>query len=190
MPADSDSPAKSDPPAPAYASRTIALVGLMGAGKSTVGRRLAERLGRKFYDSDHEIEKAAGLSVADIFTLHGEEDFRRGEQKVLERLLAEEPHVLATGGGAYLNAQTRDLLREKAVTIWLNADLETLWRRVQKKNTRPLLRRADAKQVLENLFIEREPIYAQADLVVYSKEGPHGTTVNAILQALKSWEPA
>lgn len=113
MPADSDSPAQIPDPAPAFASRTIALVGLMGAGKSTVGRRLAEKLGRKFYDSDHEIEKAAGLSVADIFTMHGEADFRRGEQKVLERLLSEEPHVLATGGGAYLNEDTRALLREK-----------------------------------------------------------------------------
>ncbi|MBU1286502.1 MAG: shikimate kinase [Alphaproteobacteria bacterium] len=190
MPADSDSPAHLSDPAPAYASRTIALVGLMGAGKSTVGRRLAEKLGRQFYDSDHEIEKAAGLSVADIFATHGEADFRRGEQKVLERLLGEAPHVLATGGGAYMNEETRALLREKAVTIWLNADLETLWRRVQKKNTRPLLKRADAKTVLQDLFIEREPIYAQADLVVHSKEGPHGATVNAILKALKTWKPA
>ena len=190
MPADSDSPAHLSDPVPAYESRTIALVGLMGAGKSTVGRRLAEKLGRQFFDSDHEIEKAAGLSVADIFTLHGEADFRRGEQKVLERLLGEAPHVLATGGGAYMNEETRALLREKAVTIWLNADLETLWRRVQKKNTRPLLKRPDAKAVLQNLFIEREPIYAQADLVVHSKEGPHGSTVNAILKALKTWKPA
>ena len=109
---------------------------------------------------------------------------------MLERLLGEAPHVLATGGGAYMNEDTRALLREKAVTIWLNADLETLWRRVQKKNTRPLLKRPDAKAVLQNLFIEREPIYAQADLVVHSKEGPHGSTVNAILKALKTWKPA
>jgi shikimate kinase len=190
MPADSDSPVQTDDPAPAFASRTIALVGLMGAGKSTVGRRLAEKLGRAFYDSDHEIEKAAGLSVADIFSLHGEEDFRRGEQKVLERLLNEAPHVLATGGGAYLNEDTRALMREKAVTIWLDADLETLWRRVQKKNTRPLLRRNDAKAVLENLLLERTPIYSQADLVVHSKEGPHGSTVNAIIKALQTWTPA
>jgi shikimate kinase len=151
MPADSDSPAQIPDPAPAFASRTIALVGLMGAGKSTVGRRLAEKLGRKFYDSDHEIEKAAGLSVADIFTMHGEADFRRGEQKVLERLLSEEPHVLATGGGAYLNEETR---------------------------------------VLQALLLEREPVYSQADLIVHSKDGPHGTTVNAIIKALKTWKPA
>lgn len=172
-----------------YASRTIALVGLMGAGKSTVGRRLAEKLGREFCDSDTEIEKAAGLSISDIFALHGEPDFRRGEQKVLERLLSQPPHVLATGGGAYLNPQTRDLLREKAVTVWLNADLETLWKRVSRRDTRPLLRRPDAKDVLTNLLEEREPIYSQADLVVRSEPGPHHVTVDAIHKALQEWTP-
>ena len=171
-------------------SRTIALVGLMGAGKSTVGRRLAEKVGRDFFDSDDEIEKAAGLSVTDIFNIHGEDEFRRGEQQVLRRLLEQPPHVLATGGGAYLNAETRELMRERAVTVWLNADLDTLWRRVSKRNTRPLLRRPDAKQVLTDLLEAREPIYSQADLVVPSKEGPHSQTVNAILKALKSWTPA
>ena len=171
-------------------SRTIALVGLMGAGKSTVGRRLAEKVGRDFFDSDDEIEKAAGLSVTDIFNIHGEDEFRRGEQQVLRRLLEQPPHVLATGGGAYLNAETRELMRERAVTVWLNADLDTLWRRVSKRNTRPLLRRPDAKQVLTDLLEAREPIYSQADLVVPSKEGPHSQTVNAILKALKNWTPA
>ena len=162
----------------------------MGAGKSTVGRRLAERLGRDFYDSDTEIEKAAGLSVADIFALHGEADFRRGEQQVLKRLLLTmKPHVLATGGGAYLNPETRALMREHAVTVWLNADLETLWKRVSKRETRPLLQRENPKDVLTNLLAEREPIYSQADLVVRSKDGPHINTVNAILKALKTWEP-
>jgi len=162
----------------------------MGAGKSTVGRRLAERLGRDFYDSDTEIEKAAGLSVADIFALHGEADFRRGEQQVLKRLLLTmKPHVLATGGGAYLNPETRALMREHAVTVWLNADLETLWKRVSKRDTRPLLQRENPKDVLTNLLAEREPIYSQADLVVRSKDGPHINTVNAILKALKTWEP-
>ena len=133
MPTDSDSPARPSGATLPYMSRTIALVGLMGAGKSTVGRRLAERLDRDFYDSDVEIEKAAGLSVSDIFALHGETEFRRGEQRVLARLLDQPPHVLATGGGAYLNDETRALMREKAVTVWLNADLETLWRRVQRR---------------------------------------------------------
>ncbi len=172
-----------------WADRTVALVGLMGAGKSTVGRRLAERLGRSFYDSDNEIEKAAGLSVADIFSLHGEEEFRRGEHQVLKRLLDEKPHILATGGGAYLNPETRDLMREKAVTIWLNADLETLWKRVSRRNHRPLLRRPDAKEVLSNLFDERRPIYQLADLTVHSVDGPHSKTVSAIIKALESWTP-
>jgi len=172
-----------------WADRTVALVGLMGAGKSTVGRRLAERLGRSFFDSDDEIEKAAGLSVADIFSLHGEAEFRRGEHQVLKRLLDEKPHVLATGGGAYLNPETRDLMREKAVTIWLNADLETLWKRVSRRNHRPLLRRPDAKEVLSNLFDERRPIYELADLTVHSVDGPHSKTVTSIIKALESWTP-
>lgn len=174
----------------ALSDRTIALVGLMGAGKSTVGKRLADTLGRKFYDSDTEIEKAAGLSIADIFTLHGEEEFRRGERRVLERLLSEEPHVLATGGGAYLDPETRDLLRDKAVTIWLNADLETLWRRVSRRGHRPLLKTDNPKSVLSRLLNERTPIYEQADLVVRSEEGPHRATVDSILRALDEWSKA
>lgn len=172
-----------------WAGRTVALVGLMGAGKSTVGRRLADRLGRSFFDSDNEIEKAAGLSVADIFSLHGEEEFRRGEHQVLKRLLDLKPHILATGGGAYLNEETRKLMREKAVTVWLNADLETLWKRVSRRNHRPLLRRPDAKEVLSNLFDERRPIYELADLTVHSVDGPHSKTVTAIIEALESWTP-
>lgn len=172
-----------------YADRTIALVGLMGAGKSTVGRRLAEALGRDFYDNDAEIEKAAGLSISDIFALHGEAEFRRGEKRVLERLLKETPHVLATGGGAYLDPDTRKLLRKSAVTVWLNADLETLWRRVSKRDHRPLLKRPDARDVLARLADERGPVYSKADIVVLSKDGPHMDTVGEILQALSGWSP-
>tara|TARA_B100000949_G_scaffold179976_1_gene161070 strand:- start:2248 stop:2829 length:582 start_codon:yes stop_codon:yes gene_type:complete len=168
-------------------NRTVALVGLMGAGKSTVGRRLADALGRQFYDSDDEIEKAAGLSISDIFALHGEAEFRRGEQRVLERLLSEPPHVLATGGGAYLNPDTRTLLRQHAITIWLNADLETLWRRVSKRGHRPLLKADNPKGVLSRLLDERAPIYEKADIVVTSREGPHRATVNSILKALDEW---
>ena len=180
---------KTDRNEAAWAGRTVALVGLMGAGKSTVGRRLAEKLGRPFHDSDDEIEKAAGLSVSDIFALHGEEEFRRGEHKVLSRLLNGPPQVLATGGGAYLNPETRDLMREKAVTVWLNAELETLWKRVSRRNHRPLLRRPDAKQVLSNLFDERRSIYELADLTVASVDGPHSKTVTAIMKALETWTP-
>ncbi len=161
----------------------------MGAGKSTVGRRLAERLGRDFTDSDDEIEKAAGLSVADIFALHGEDEFRRVEHKVLTRLLNGPPHILATGGGAYLNEDTRALMREKAVTIWLNADLETLWKRVSRRSHRPLLRRPDAKEVLAGLFQQRRPIYELADITVPSVDGPHSKTVTAIIEALETWTP-
>ncbi|MEL6824999.1 MAG: shikimate kinase [Pseudomonadota bacterium] len=189
MAEDRTSTLKTDRNEAPWAGRTVALVGLMGAGKSTVGRRLAERLGRSFHDSDNEIEKAAGLSVADIFSLHGEEEFRRGEHQVLKRLLDEKPHILATGGGAYLNPETRQLMREKAVTIWLNADLETLWKRVSRRNHRPLLRRPDAKEVLSNLFDERRPIYELADLTVHSVDGPHSKTVTAIIKALESWTP-
>ncbi|MEM1105430.1 MAG: shikimate kinase [Pseudomonadota bacterium] len=179
-----DKPGRNGAP---YLQRTVALVGLMGAGKSTVGRRLAERLGRSFFDSDVEIEKAAGLSVSDIFSIHGEAEFRRGERKVLARLLDGPPHVLATGGGAYLVAETRALLRERAVTVWLNADLETIWKRVSKRDTRPLLRAPDPKGVLTKLLREREPIYSQADVSVMSVDGPHAQTVAAILSALEAW---
>ena len=189
MPDDSDPSRPDTITGPAYAGRTIALVGLMGAGKSTVGRRLAEKLGRAFYDSDAEIEKAAGLTISDIFALHGEADFRRGEKQVLKRLLDLPPHVLATGGGAFLDAETRAVMKEKAVSVWLNADLETLWRRVQKRDNRPLLKRADAKAHLSNLVAERQPFYSQADLHVLSKDGPHTNTVNAILKALQTWTP-
>lgn len=180
---------KTDRNEAAWTGRTVALVGLMGAGKSTVGRRLANRLGLDFVDSDDEIEKAAGLSVADIFALHGEEEFRRVEHKVLDRLLKGPARVLATGGGAYLNEKTRELMREQAVTVWLNADLETLWKRVSRRSHRPLLRRPDAKEVLADLFQQRRPIYELADITVPSVEGPHSKTVTAIIEALESWTP-
>ena len=172
-----------------YASRTIALVGLMGAGKSSVGRRLAQSLSRKFYDSDEEIEAAAGLTIPEIFSIHGEPEFRRGERKVIERLLTYEPHVLATGGGAYMDPETRALLKEKAVTVWLSADLDTLWKRVSKRSHRPLLQAENPRGVLARLFKERTPIYSEADIVIESDEGPHSKTVDAILAALKGWIP-
>lgn len=164
--------------------KTIALIGLMGVGKSTVGRRLAESLDAPFRDSDEEIEKAAGLTVQEIFERHGEPEFRRGERQVIARLLKEPPFVLATGGGAYLDASTRDLLREKAVTVWLRADLDILWKRVIRKETRPLLKRDNARQVLADLNEARAPVYALADIVIDSADGPAIDTVNAIRGAL------
>jgi shikimate kinase len=171
-------------PAASRLTRTIALVGLMGVGKSTVGRKLAEQLGAAFIDSDEEIEKAAGLSVQEIFDRHGESEFRRGERRVIERLLNGPPIVLATGGGAYLDPETRALMKEKALTIWLRADLGVIWKRVNRRDTRPLLKRENPKEALAELDAVRSPVYAEADIVVESGEGPAGDAVKAILEAL------
>lgn len=164
--------------------QTIVLVGIMGAGKSSVGRRLAQELKIPFCDSDDEVVKAAGMSIPEIFSTHGEEEFRRVEAKVIERLLEEPRMVLATGGGAFMNAETRRLIKEKAVTVWLQADLETLWQRVSKKGGRPLLKQKNPKQVLADLIEVREPIYALADYKVQSIDGPHKITVDAVRSAL------
>lgn len=161
-------------------ARTVALIGLMGAGKSSVGKKLAQAIRADFFDSDDEIEKAAGLTVQEIFARHGEPEFRRGERRVIERLLKGPPIVLATGGGAYMDADTRALMKERAVTVWLRADLETLWRRVNRRDHRPLLQRPDAKQTLAGLMETRSPTYALADLVVDTGEGPHEDAVAAI----------
>jgi shikimate kinase len=164
--------------------RTIALVGMMGVGKSTVGRKLAESLAAPFVDSDEEIEKAAGLSVQEIFATHGEPEFRRGERRVIERLLSGPPIVLATGGGAYMDATTRALLKEKAVTVWLRADVGLIWKRVNRRDTRPLLKRDNPRQVLADLLAQRAPVYAEADLTVDSGEGPANDAVKTICEAL------
>lgn len=164
--------------------RTIALVGMMGVGKSTVGRKLADSLGAGFVDSDDEVEKAAGLSVQEIFARLGEAEFRRGERRVIERLVNGPPIVLATGGGAYLDADTRALLKEKATTIWLRADLEVIWKRVSRRDTRPLLKRDNPKQVLADLAAARAPVYAEADIVVESGEAPASEAVRKIREAL------
>jgi shikimate kinase len=165
--------------------RTIALVGMMGVGKSTVGRKLADSLGAPFVDSDDEIEKAAGLTVQEIFATHGEPEFRRGERRVIERLLNGPPVVLATGGGAYMDAATRALLKEKATTVWLRADLDLIWKRVNRRDTRPLLKRENPRQVLADLLAVRAPVYAEADFTVESDEGPANDAVKAILEILR-----
>jgi shikimate kinase len=164
--------------------RTVALVGMMGVGKSTVGRKLAEALSVPFVDSDEEIEKAAGLSVQEIFEKHGEPEFRRGERRVIERLANGPPIVLATGGGAFMDAETRALLKEKATTVWLRAELDVIWKRVSRRDTRPLLKRPNPKQVLADLSAARAPVYAEADIVVDSGDGPATDTVKAIREAL------
>jgi shikimate kinase len=171
---------------PALTGRTIALVGLMGVGKSSIGRRLARALGLPFRDADSEIEKAAGRSVADIFSELGEPAFRDGERKVIARLLAGRAHVLATGGGAFADAETRGLLKEQAVTVWLRADLDTLVERVRRRNTRPLLRDKDPREVLAALMEKRHADYAQAEIVVETHPGPHDTAVQAIVAALRA----
>src|SRR5580692_10683561 len=148
-------------------SRSIVLVGMMGVGKSSIGRRLAARLGVPFVDADAEIEKAAGMSIPDIFARHGEGDFRSGEARVIARLLDGGPQVLATGGGAVMNAETRQQIKTKGVSIWLNAELDVLMRRINKrKNDRPMLQTADPVATLRELLVAREPFYALADLTV------------------------
>jgi len=166
--------------------RPVALVGLMGVGKTTIGRRLAKRLSRPFVDADEAVEDAAGRSVADIFADFGEQAFRDGERKVIARLLSEgEPIVLALGGGAFVNEETRALIKDKAVSIWLKADLEVLMERVARKpGQRPLLDTDDPRAVMEKLNAERAPIYAQADLVVESDESSHDVTAARAYDAL------
>ena len=169
--------------------KTIVLVGLMGAGKSSVGRRLASALNLPFKDADTEIETASNLTVSEFFERHGEEKFRDGERKVISRLLDGGRHVLATGGGAYMNDETRALIKSKAVSVWLKADLDTLVNRCMKRNTRPLLRTGDPKEILSNLMDQRYPIYSEADIVVESGEGPHEIVVNRIVSALREHKP-
>jgi shikimate kinase len=171
---------------PGAVAKTIALVGMMGVGKSTVGKRLAQDLGLPFIDSDDEIEKAAGLSVREIFDKHGEPEFRRGERKVIERLLNGPQIVLATGGGAYMDPETRALMKGRAITVWLRADLDVIWKRVSRRDTRPLLKQENPRQVLADLDAARAPIYAEADIVVDSGEGPATDAVNAIREKLQS----
>jgi shikimate kinase len=169
-------------------SRSIVLVGMMGVGKSSIGRRLAARLGVPFVDADSEIEKAAGMSIADIFARHGEADFRSGEARVIARLLDGGPQVLATGGGAVMNADTRAAIKAKGVSIWLSAEFEVLMRRINKrKNDRPMLQTADPEATLRELLVVREPVYAQADLTVQSREVPHDAIVAEIMMALATF---
>ena len=164
--------------------RTIALVGLMGAGKTSVGRRLAQALNVPFRDADEEIEHAAGITIQEIFEQHGECEFRRGERRVIRRLLSEPVHVLATGGGAFIDPSTRALMRTSALSVWLRADLDTLVARVSRRSNRPLLKSGDPRAILTKLIEQRYPVYAEADVVVDSAEGSPEATVNRAIAGL------
>ena len=167
--------------------RPVVLVGLMGAGKSTVGKRLAHLLGKSFIDADEAIEEAAQLSISEIFEEFGEAYFRDGERRVIGRLIEEDHGVIATGGGAFLNDETRALLLEKTIAVWIDCDIDTLVERTGRRNTRPLLRDGDPKEILTRLREERRPFYGQAPIRVRSEEGPHMETAIAIIAAIDRW---
>lgn len=172
-------------------NRPIVLVGLMGAGKTSVGRRLAEKLGIPFVDADQEIEAAAGQPIKDIFAEHGEAYFREGERRVIQRLLGNGAQVLATGGGAYMNDETRARIRAAGVSVWLRAALPLLMKRVAKRQDRPLLQTEDPEAVMRALIDKRYPIYAEADVTVESRDVQHGQMVNDVIRALAQqdgWE--
>jgi shikimate kinase len=168
----------------ALGRRSIVLVGMMGAGKSSIGRRLAARLAIPFVDADAEIELAADMTIAEIFAVHGEPYFRAGEARVIARLLERGPQVLATGGGAFMNAQTRASLKDKAVSVWLKADLDVLTKRLRRRNDRPLLKTEDPVATLTNLLQVRDPIYATADVTVLSRDVTHEVIVDEIIAAV------
>ena len=166
------------------AGRPLVLVGMMGAGKTTVGRRRATRLGRRFVDSDEEVEKAAGMSIEDIFASRGEVDFRAGEVRVIARLLKDHDLVLGTGGGAFINTETRALVKSSAVSVWIKADFELLFQRVQRRSNRPLLKTANPRQTLQDLIDKRYPIYAEADVTVVSKDVPQDQVATEVIDAV------
>ena len=169
----------------ALGTRNIVLIGMMGAGKTSVGKRLAMALGVPFIDADHEIETAANMTIPEIFETYGEDHFRDGERKVIARLLHDGPKVIATGGGAIVNTETRKRIARKSISIWLKAVLQILLERVRRRSNRPLLRSADPEPVLRGLIAEREPLYAQADITVTSRNTPHQTIINEILGNLE-----
>lgn len=172
---------------PLHVPKTVALVGLMGAGKSSIGRRLAQSLGLPFIDADTEIEAAAGATIEEIFAREGEAAFRNGERRVIARLLEGPVQVLATGGGAFMDASTRALLKRHAITIWLRADLDVLLHRVSRRGNRPLLKAGDPRQILAHLIDERYPVYAEADITVETVDGPPEATLAKVQAALAAF---
>ena len=170
----------------ALGQRAIVLVGMMGSGKSSVGRRLATRLGLPFVDADTEIETAAGMTIPEIFAQRGETEFRNGERRVIIRILTTRaPLVLATGGGAFMNAETRARIADLGISIWLKAEPDVLMRRVRKRSNRPLLQTADPEETLRRMLGEREPVYALSDLTLVSRDEPHEVVVTAAITALE-----
>jgi shikimate kinase len=175
------------PNAPNTAKETIVMVGLMGAGKTAIGRRLAARLGLPFVDADEEIEAAAGSSINDIFERHGEASFRDGERRVIARLLDGPPIVLATGGGAFMDAETREQIAAKGISVWLRADIDTLVRRTSRRNNRPLLKNGDPREILVRLMEQRHPIYQLADIIVDSLDAPAEETLKNVFDAVEAY---
>jgi shikimate kinase len=173
--------------AAALGTRSLVLVGMMGAGKSTIGRRLSARLRLPFLDADTEIEAAAAMSIPDIFETHGEPHFRDGEARVIARLLDNGPAVIATGGGAFMREETRRRIQEKAVSIWLKADADIIMKRVKRRADRPLLQTADPAATVGRLIEEREPVYQHADLTIWSRDVPHEKIVDECIDALYEW---
>ena len=171
----------------ALGTRSVVLVGMMGVGKSTIGRRLAARLRLPFVDADAEIEAAAGMSIPDIFETHGEPHFRDGEARVIARLLDSGPAVIATGGGAFMREETRGRIRGKAVSLWLKADADIIMKRVKRRADRPLLQTADPAATVGRLIREREPVYQHADLTIWSRDVPHEKIVDECIDALYGW---
>jgi shikimate kinase len=186
-------PSSTGTPAPeaeittALGKRLVVLVGMMGAGKSTIGRRLAARLQLPFVDADAEIEAAAGMSIPEIFEVHGEPHFRDGEARVIARLLEGGPAVLATGGGSFMREETRRRVGSKAVSLWLKADVDVIMRRVRRRADRPLLQTADPEATVTRLISEREPVYQFADLTIASRDVPHDKIVDECVQALHAY---
>ena len=169
------------------AGRPLVLVGMMGAGKTTVGRRLATRLSRHFLDSDEEIEKAAQMTIPEIFEQRGEPEFRAGETRVIARVLKETDVVLATGGGAFVNLESRGLMKAQAITVWLKAEVDILFERVSRRSNRPLLKTANPRATLEKLIDERYPIYAGADVTVLSRDVPQDVVAADVIEAVLAY---
>ncbi|OCK57947.1 shikimate kinase [Bradyrhizobium sp. LMTR 3] len=184
-PAQASTPQEADVTS-ALARRSVVLVGMMGAGKSTIGRRLAARLRLPFLDADIEIEAAAGMSIPDIFETHGEPHFRDGEARVIARLLDSGPAVIATGGGAFMREETRNRIRDKAVSIWLKADVDVIMKRVRRRADRPLLQTEDPTATVSRLLEAREPVYRSADVTILSRDVPHDRIVDECIEALRA----